>query len=68
MTQAQEVHEYMKNHGGITIKEAAYDLGITRLAARIHDLARTGVEITKETVFVVKANGKKAHVTRYKLA
>lgn len=44
MTQCERIKEYMKNYGGITAMDA-YRLNITRLAARIADLEKSGCKI-----------------------
>ena len=46
MTQTERVKEYMETHGSITQKDATYQLGITRLAARISDLKKKGTKVT----------------------
>lgn len=66
-TQAQDVLDYMKNHGSISIREAIYDLGITRLASRIYELKRKGVQIKSETETVKARNGRTTFVSRYSL-
>ncbi len=66
MTQAQELLHYLKERGSITPLEALQELGIFRLAARIHDLERAGHSIPRETVKVTgRRNGRVAHITRY---
>ena len=47
-TQAEVIYEFMDVNGSITSMDAFQYLGITRLAARISDLKKQGVEI--ETV------------------
>lgn len=67
-TQAQDVLDYMKKNGSISIREAIYDLGITRLASRIYELKRTGVEIVSESRKVKARNGRITTVAVYRLA
>ena len=67
-TQAQDVLDYMKKNGSISIREAIYDLGITRLASRIYELKRTGVAIVSESKKVKARNGRITNVAVYRLA
>ena len=50
ITQKQAVISYMKKYGSITTLDAFFDLGITRLAAVIHDLKKDGYPIKSELV------------------
>lgn len=68
MTQAQKVVDYMNEHGSITTLQAFLDLGVTRLASRIHDISGMGIGIERETVRVETRDGGTAYVTRYRLA
>lgn len=61
-TQAEVVYEFMDVNGSITSMDAFQYLNITRLAARISDLKKQGVEI--ETV-TENHNGK--YFARYSL-
>jgi len=45
-TQAQKVLGFLKKHRTITPREALMDLGVYRLAARIHDLRERGLKIS----------------------
>jgi hypothetical protein len=40
MTQRKRIKTYMEDFGSITTKEAVIDLGILRLASRIHEMRR----------------------------
>lgn len=44
MTQKEEILQYLKDHGSITPMDAFYDLGITKLATRISEMRREGIE------------------------
>ncbi len=50
MTQTDEVLAYIHRHGSITAYEAMNVLGCYRLAARISDLRKAGVDIESERV------------------
>ena len=65
--QNKEVLEYMRLHRGITSLDAATDLGIMRLSARIYDLRQAGYDIHAEIVPVENRHGEKVHVARYTL-
>lgn len=49
MTQCERILAYMDAHGGITQMDANR-LRITRLAARIYDLRKRGIDIVEEPV------------------
>lgn len=57
MTQCERVLQYMEQFGSISTMQAFSDLGVTRLASRIHDLKRTGIEIETETVASINRFG-----------
>ena len=59
--------DYMIMHGGITSREAADELGIMRLSARIFELKRDGVNIIKERVSSQNRYGEKVCFDRYKV-
>ena len=67
MTQKEQVLNHIRTHGGITDMDA-YQLGICRLSARIHELRNDGYSI--ETEFVKGKNrfGKKISFGLYKFA
>lgn len=66
MNQCEMIVEYLKEHGSITTHEAFFDLGISRLASRIHDLTEAGYSFKKESVKVTTRYGDKTYVTRYR--
>lgn len=68
MTQTQKVLDYIDRFGSITPLQAFADLGIMRLAARISDLKKTGVEIHSETAKDLNRFGEPVHYTRYRRA
>lgn len=45
MTQCDRILKYMEDFGSITSREAVVDLGIMRLASRVHELRRNGYNI-----------------------
>lgn len=50
MTQCDMILRYMQDTGSITPWEAMREFGCMRLGARIYDLRRRGVEVTRELV------------------
>ena len=67
MTQCERVMHYIKEHGSISTYEAFNELGVSRLASRIHDLISDGIDIRKETVIEKNRFGEPVHFTRYSL-
>ena len=61
----QRVYDFIKEHGGITSKEANDKLGETRLSARIFELKEKGVNIQDEWLWVKNRYGEKRHVKKY---
>ena len=66
-TQCQRIVDYMEKHGCITQLEALTECGVMRLASRISDLKRSGVEIESEMVTVCNRFGEKCRVKQYRL-
>jgi hypothetical protein len=66
-TQHNLIISYINQHGSITPLEAFNDLGITKLATRISEMRREGIEIEGETISVMNRFGQKCHVKRYTL-
>ena len=58
---------YMRAYGSITTLEAFRELGITRLASRIHDLTKMGYEFNRDTVKAKNRFGDEVHFTKYTL-
>lgn len=67
MTQNERVLDYLRKHGAITPKEAMNELGIMRLGARIYDLKKQGVSITRENVTEKNRFNEPTTFARYKL-
>lgn len=64
-TQCERIVRYIEDFGGITSAEAMNELGCFRLASRIHDLRRHGVDVRSETVTGKNRYGEKIHFKRY---
>lgn len=66
-TQVKRIIRFMQKHGSITTMQA-FEMGITRLASRIFDIRRMGIEVTSETVTGKNRWGETVHFARYTLA
>lgn len=67
MTQNEQIIQYMKEYGSITTM-GAFNIGVTRLASRIHDIKRMGYSVKSETIKYTAQDGKKKHYSKYSLA
>lgn len=67
MKQTQLIIDFMRKNGSITTMQA-FEMGITRLASRIHDLRCMGLEIESETVKAKNRFNEPIHFARYRLA
>ena len=68
MSQKKMIIEYMKKYGSISAIEAMRDLGVMRLASRIHDLTVDGYDIVRTDVSSRNRFGEPVRYTRYSLA
>ena len=66
MTQCERILKYMDDFGSISTMQAFNDLGIARLASRIHDLKRLGIEIESETRTAKNRYGEHTHYSVYR--
>lgn len=66
MTQCELVLEYMREHGSITARQAANELGVQRLAARIGDLRKQGYFIRRTMVTGKNRYGKRVSFAEYR--
>ena len=67
MTQCQRILKHIDETGSITTMEA-FEMGITRLASRVHELKKMGINLQAETVRAVNRYGEWVHFARYKRA
>ena len=65
MTQCERVLKYMDDFGSISAVEAMNDLGVMRLASRIHELTRMGTPISKTMVEGRNRYGETVRYMRY---
>ena len=67
MTQRDEVLRFIKDNGSITRSDAAFNLGIYELSARICELKQMGYRFETVTETARNKYGKKISYTRYSL-
>lgn len=67
MTQCDMILKYMQDEGSITPWEAMREFGCMRLGARIYDLRRRGLDITKETETSRNRYGKRVSYAKYRV-
>jgi hypothetical protein len=65
VTQCDMILRYMQETGSITPWEAMREFGCLRLGARIYDLKRRGVDVTRELVTDRNRYGKPVSYARY---
>lgn len=63
----RRVFDYMLENGNISTLDAFIDLGETRLSARIFELKKKGVKISKDYISVKNRHGEPRRVCRYKI-
>ena len=66
--QCQKIIDYMETYGSITPLDALREFGCMRLAARIADLKRQGINIEQIMETSLNRAGEKVHYARYKIA
>jgi hypothetical protein len=66
VTQCERILQYIADFGSISTIQAFSDLGITRLASRIHDLRRMGIDIESETRTAKNRYGEMTHFSVYR--
>lgn len=65
--QVDRIYKYMQDFGSISSAEAMADLGVYRLASRIHDMRAMGIAIKKETETAKNRYGESTTYARYRL-
>lgn len=66
-TQCERIIDYMRRYGSISNLEAFNDLGVARLASRIHDLKEMGYHIIGETKTAKNRYGESTSFKVYRL-
>ena len=65
MTQKEAILQYIEDFGSITPMEAYSDLGITKLATRISEMRKDGMEFHIETIKAKTRYEKVVHYAKY---
>ena len=65
MTQHESILKYINDFGSITPMEAFSDLGITKLATRISEMKKDGLEFSDDWVQKKNRYGKTVRFKRY---
>ena len=67
MTQKEQILDYLERFKTITPMEAFADLGITKLATRVSEMRRDGIEFNIESVTSKNRFGKPVRFAKYSL-
>lgn len=67
MTQKTIIIDFINRFGSITPLQAVYELGITKLATRVSELRRDGVEVKDVDVKTKNRYGKRIQYKKYYL-
>jgi hypothetical protein len=67
LTQCERIVDYMRQFGSISTLEAFNDLGVARLASRIHDLRQQGYNIESEVKTAKNRFGESTSFKIYRL-
>lgn len=65
MTQNERILKWLDDFGSISTMEAFTELGITRLASRMHEISRSGVKLEKRRVSGTNRYGEPVHYLKY---
>ena len=65
MNQHERIIKYINDFGSISPYEAFSDLGITKLATRISEMRRDGLEFDQHMEYSKNRYGEKTHYMRY---
>lgn len=65
MNQYQKILQYINDFGSISPMEAFSDLGITKLATRISEMRKDGLEFGQRMEYSKNRYGEKTHYMRY---
>ena len=68
MTQREAIIEYITEFGSITPMQAFADLGITKLATRISEMRKDGMDFKIEMVSTKNRYGKSVSFAKYSFA
>ena len=65
MTQYEKILQYINDFGSISPMEVFNDLGITKLATRISEMRRDGIDFNQRMETSKNRYGEKVHYMRY---
>lgn len=65
MNQHEKILKYMNDFGSISPMEAFADLGITKLATRISEMRKDGIDFGQRMEFGKNRYGERVHYMRY---
>ena len=64
-SQRDDIIDYIREHGSISPMEAFHDLGITKLATRVSEMRKDGIQIYGRMEKVKSRRGRMASFKRY---
>ena len=67
-TQCEKILKYMEENGSITQYEAMLDLGVMRLASRISEMRKNGIDIKVEQIAVKNRYRETRYIAKYSLS
>lgn len=67
MGQAERILKYIHDFGSISPMEAFNDLGVTKLATRVSEMRKQGIEFEKKYVKAKNRYGETVYYMRYSL-
>ena len=67
MRQSERILQYIHDFGSISPMEAFQDLGVTKLATRVSEMRREGIEFEKKYVKAKNRYGETVYYMRYSL-
>ena len=65
VNQCDRILFYLRRYGSITQLDALRDLGIMRLASRMSDLRKQGIDFKSETIAVKNSMEETCYIKRY---
>lgn len=67
MTQCERIVDYIKKFGSITPFQAFADLGITKLATRVSEMKRKGIQFEQELITTKNRYGENCQFMKYSM-
>lgn len=66
--QCEKILKYMEKYGSITQYDAMIELGVMRLASRISEMRKNGIDIKVEQIAVKNRNEETCYIAKYSLS